>query len=103
MARPASLLFAVLLFVTGCAPICILRPEHEEQVAVSGIPSSVSDTFHKACPHAELVGTWKHFAGDQFIFYVFRFTQDGRLQEALITPPRKLEMIYDVQTEKPDA
>ena len=99
--RLASLLFTAVLLVTGCVRICVLRPQREEAVAVAEIPSSVMETYQKACPHGELVGTWKHFAGDRLIFYVFRFRQDGRLQEALVTPPRKLEMIYDVQ--KPDA
>lgn len=101
MMRLLSLLFATVLLVTGCARICVLQPQHEESVMVAEIPSSVMETFLKACPHGDIVGTWKHFAGDRLIFYVFRFRQDGRLQEALVTPPRKLEMIYDVQ--KPDA
>jgi hypothetical protein len=98
--RLAPILFAAVLLVTGCAPICVLRPQHEEAVAAADIPFSVMETYQQACPSGELVGTWKHFAGDRLIFYVFRFRQDGRLQEALVTPPRKLEMIYDVQ--KPD-
>jgi hypothetical protein len=86
----------MLFFATR--PVCIYPEHHEEPVAIGDIPSSVMSTFRNACPHAELTGTWKYYEGGEFIYFVVRFQQDGRLQEALITPPRKLERIYDVQT-----
>lgn len=35
--------------------------------------------------------------GKRFIFWVIQFKQDGKLREALLHSPRKVDMVYDVE------
>lgn len=85
--------------VTG-VPVCVLYATHLEQVLISDAPKDLMETFRGACPHADIVSVAKEFGGStgkQFIFWVIRFKQDGKLREALMDSPRKVDVIYDVQ------
>ena len=85
--------------VTG-APVCVLYPTHLEQILISDAPKDLMKTFRRACPQADLVSVAKKFGGrtsKEFIFWVIQFKQEGKLREALMQSPRKVDMIYDVQ------
>ena len=84
--------------VTG-APICVYYGTRLEQVLVSDAPKDLMETFRRECPHAQVVSVAKKFGGrtgKQFIFWVIRFKQDGKLREALMDTPRKADMTFDV-------
>ncbi len=58
------------------------------------------DSFYKACPDARIVSVSRELGGKngtQFIFWVFRFEQDGKLREDLISSAKDKPYIYDVQ------
>ena len=93
---------ASLSLLLGCQskPICVLYPTHQEQVSISDVPTDIVDAFHRACPDARLVSVSRELGGKdgrQFIFWVFRFEQDGKLREDLITRATDKPYICDVQ------
>ncbi|MES1180321.1 MAG: hypothetical protein ABUL66_00500 [Verrucomicrobiota bacterium] len=94
---------ALISALLGCQSksVCILYPTHQEQVSVLDVSKDVMGAFHKACPDAKLVSVGRELGGRdgrQFIFWVFRFEQDGKLREVLIHGPHDAApVIYDVQ------
>jgi hypothetical protein len=85
--------------VTG-APISIDYGTHSEQVAISDAPKDLIETFKRELPNAEIVSIEKMLGGrkgKQLILWSIRFKQDGKLREALMDTPKKVDMTYDVQ------
>ena len=82
------------------ASICINYGMHHQQVPISDVPKDLIKTFARAYPNAEVIKVSKALGGrkgTEFVFWVIRFMQDGKLREALMETTRKVDMAYDVQ------
>lgn len=82
------------------APICVAYGTRFEQIPISEAPKDLIEVFRKSCPAAEVVCVSKEFSGrrgTQFISWVIRFNDSGKVREAFMQNPQKVDMIYAVQ------
>jgi len=82
------------------APICVTYGTHFEQIPIADAPKDLMKVFRTSCPNAEVIRVSKEFSGrkgTQFISWVIRFKDDGKLREALMQNHQKVDMTYDVQ------
>ena len=94
-------ILGLALVLGGCraTPICVLPSSHSFTISESEVPVRILGVFHEAFGNSALLRAELYIAGERLVFYVFRFRQDGKVQESLITPAGKLEMTYDVSEE----
>ncbi len=64
-------------------------------MAIEDIPRSVLNAFHNTFSNLPIARTEMFIAGTNLIFYVFQFTDGGRLCETTVDPRGKIGMIYE--------
>jgi PAS domain S-box-containing protein len=99
-AQRAAALLVSLSALFCLVPRCSSGPSisygmHHEDVVTSDVPVSIMTTFKRAYPTSAIVKIQRSTAGGRFLFYVFRFSQNGQQKEALISKPRKIDMVHD--------
>jgi hypothetical protein len=93
---PTLLLFASIV---GCSrePV-VCYGMHNNEVTRSEVPPAIMDTFTKTYPTNQIIRIQRTTAGGRFLFYAFKFSEGERTREVLISKPKKIEMVYDVDS-----